>query len=1160
MAGPSDKEKPTLLPPVTLDHARWSPSDGVFLPRTEGVEAPEKTDPAVSVPRMPRNVTLDAPNSESATPPPLPLPADLDHDLPLPQVPRRYAVQALLGRGGMGAIWRVHDARLRRDLAMKVILNQVISGDALTRFAQEAQVTGQLEHPNIVPVHDMGRTADGAVYFTMKLVRGRALSAVLAERWAGVRGGQLSYERVVVELVSVMIRVCEAMAFAHTRGVVHRDLKPDNVMVGEFGEVQVMDWGLARLLASAEAEAEPVISDRQLNNPTRTHFGRVAGTPSYMAPEQARGEDGIGPAADVWALGALLYEVLCGHRAFDGSVEEVLVQVADAQVRPPSSRTDQAVSRELEQVVLRAMAADPADRYASAQAMAADLTAWSQGDLLDSVRYSQIQRLGHAVRRHRAVITAVSLTSVVAVVLLGWLAVRYVQDLNAALDVAQDESSKARAAEQEARVNLAESQAATADALVGAERFMDARRLYEEAMDGLDAFGQRTTGARLGLWSTVHLSRGALGHLDGDLLLHDGRRALLRRGDMLEEIALPTGQVVGNWPAPAGEILLAARGPGGLRVWVRSQGELALVNVEEGRSRPLFPVGDGMEIAAWPDRDLVLTWAPDLSDAGRTMAWTRGPDGGWDSRLLSEELIVGAWNDEHAVLTRYGRHSELWDLRRLEPVRRLSDEYAQAAFSPDGRAIVMHLQPSETLRAEDVLTGEARWTVPSEVRTPRTWSEDGRLVFVSGLDPGVVALDAQTGARRYRLDGDAGAIRGFTVHDGIALGSSAVTGTDAWVLPGPDDLPLGQVDADVADLIEVDLRGDLLAWVDPTQLHLHDLVANVELPGIPLHTEPRGVRLDAGGGRALVVGFDGSEIIDLRTGARTPLPVQDATAGAWLGDDVVAVGRQDGSIVAVGLDGVVRWESPREEGALRWDLVVDRARGRLLATAFHTGRIDVLDPDSGAVGGRMDAGAGAYTLTVDPQTGRVVAGTSDRLALVFGADGGEELRLDAHDGPVLGQALSPDGTLLATADFAGLVRIFDLSDGGRLLRADGGQAGPAFRIWWPEPDRLITVSGESVLVRDLTVADTLAEARTWMGRIDVAPLERARGLALHGLDEEAARALQDARAPALDRMRAWYRAGDATRAREALGEVDFGDGPGAAALSAGWQTLLQPRD
>ena len=271
----------------------------------------------------------------------------------------RYEPVGEVGRGGMGVVHEVFDKSLRRRLAMKVLLGSgpgrgpgsASNTRALSRFLEEAQITGQLEHPGVVPVHELGLDEHGDVYFTMSLVRGRSLSDIAKLARDAREGWTLT------RAVDVVLRVCETLAYAHARGVVHRDLKPANVMVGPFGETYVLDWGLARVLAQDDTKDLRLRAreDRGSERPDtvrvdaadtpgsdlRTMDGDVVGTPAYMAPEQAAGRIAeVGVRSDVYSLGAILYHVIAGRMPYVSEGEhpsghEVLARAAAGPPRPP---------------------------------------------------------------------------------------------------------------------------------------------------------------------------------------------------------------------------------------------------------------------------------------------------------------------------------------------------------------------------------------------------------------------------------------------------------------------------------------------------------------------------------------------------------------------------------------------------------------------------------------------------------------------------------------------------------------------------------------------------------------------------------------------------------------------------------------------------------
>src|SRR5215207_6693312 len=294
----------------------------------------------------------------------------------------RIQVRGEVGRGAMGQVLLGFDTKLRREMALKVthLPRGEIPRQLLARFVEEAQVNAQLEHPNIVPVHDLGLDPQGRAYFSMKLVRGRSLENILTARLNGDEATLAEFG--LRRLLDVFLQVCLAMEYAHARGVIHRDLKPANVMIGDFGEVAVMDWGVAKLKemaagVSTEAEAfaaeqepndggpvstpGPVTSVRADTKAWQTHDGAVLGTPHYMAPEQAKGL-AVDERSDLYSLGVMLYEILCGNVPFDHEDAAVVVKRVILEIPKPPSAHDPQVPPALETLVMRLLAKEPQDR------------------------------------------------------------------------------------------------------------------------------------------------------------------------------------------------------------------------------------------------------------------------------------------------------------------------------------------------------------------------------------------------------------------------------------------------------------------------------------------------------------------------------------------------------------------------------------------------------------------------------------------------------------------------------------------------------------------------------------------------------------------------------------------------------------------------------
>ncbi len=282
--------------------------------------------------------------------------------------PAHLVVQAELGRGGMGHVHPAMDRSLLRHVALKR-LDKAYAGHAFysDAFIAEAQITGQLEHPNIVPIHELAIDERGTPYFTMKLVQGTAFDAWLANHRLG------SVERIEGG-IEILVKVCDAIAYAHHRGVIHRDLKPENVMVGAFGQVYVMDWGLARLMRTTPASGARAL----MNQP-----GPV-GTPQFMAPEQARGKiELVDERADIFGLGALLYEILSGQCPYGrGNVEAILKRAKEGDVVPIDEACQRlAIAKRIRAIAARATHPDPNERFQTVSDLKTALVAFLKGGL-----------------------------------------------------------------------------------------------------------------------------------------------------------------------------------------------------------------------------------------------------------------------------------------------------------------------------------------------------------------------------------------------------------------------------------------------------------------------------------------------------------------------------------------------------------------------------------------------------------------------------------------------------------------------------------------------------------------------------------------------------------------------------------------------------------
>ena len=383
----------------------------------------------------------------------------------------RYRVLRPHAKGGLGEVFVAFDVELQREVALKEIQgHHADRAGSRARFLLEAKVTGRLEHPGVVPVYGLGTYADGRPFYAMRFIKGDSLHDALqrfhlqyaGKKDAGPRGLELR------RLLSRFVDVCNAIAYAHSRGVLHRDLKPDNIMLGAYGETLVVDWGLAKTLGngSATGASEEALQPLPATDSAPSLFGAIIGTPQYMAPEQAAGRgDSLGPAADVYALGATLYHLLTGKRPFpDDDVTKVL-RLVQSGAFPTPRETLAAVPRPLEAVCLKAMALRPEDRYGSAKELAADVERWLADEPVGAWREPPVVRLRRWGRRHRTLVTSacVLCVTVVAALFIGYLMLSQKQALILEVQGEKLEVQGEKLREQKQRV------LAQVDALLNAE-------------------------------------------------------------------------------------------------------------------------------------------------------------------------------------------------------------------------------------------------------------------------------------------------------------------------------------------------------------------------------------------------------------------------------------------------------------------------------------------------------------------------------------------------------------------------------------------------------------------------------------------------------------------------------------------------------------------
>jgi serine/threonine-protein kinase len=331
---------------------------------------------------------------------------------------QRFRVLRPHARGGLGAVLVALDTELHREVALKQILNEHANDPgSRRRFLLEAEITGALEHPGIVPVYGLGTYGDGQPYYAMRFIRGDSLKEAVerfhADPLLQTDGGQRSLE--LRKLLRQFVDVCNAIGYAHSRGVVHRDIKPANVILGNHGETLVVDWGLAKITGRSDSSGEErTLQVSSTSGSSETLPGSALGTPAYMSPEQAAGRlQEVGPRSDIYSLGATLYCVLTGRPPISGEAGEVLRAVQKGEF-PPPRQLDPSIDKALESVCQKALALNPAERYASTKALADDVERWLADEPVTAWRESPWCKARRWGRRNRTAVTAAAVAVLMA--------------------------------------------------------------------------------------------------------------------------------------------------------------------------------------------------------------------------------------------------------------------------------------------------------------------------------------------------------------------------------------------------------------------------------------------------------------------------------------------------------------------------------------------------------------------------------------------------------------------------------------------------------------------------------------------------------------------------------------------------------------------------
>jgi serine/threonine protein kinase/WD40 repeat protein len=610
---------------------------------------------------------------------------------------KKYAIGGVVAQGGMGAILDAREATTERTVAMKVMLDGS-SPEDLTRFVSEAKVTAQLEHPNIVPVHELGVDENDQVFYTMKFVRGVTLKKVLEEMAAGTKETIAKYP--LGTLLTIFQKVCDAVAFAHSKGVIHRDLKPENVMIGDFGEVLLMDWGLAKVLGvgapaygidgAMPSSALPTSDGdhRRVQEPSSlsssaTMAGSIMGTPQYMAPEQARGEvETMDARADIYALGAILYHLLALRPSVTGGDAMAIVEkVAAGEVETLGNGGGRSPDS-LAAVVRTAMAFEKEKRYASVAALQADITAYQNGFATSAEKAGLVKQLTLLIKRHKGAFA----TAAAAWAIITALGVWFVINLRAS----------ERATARQAKIAKAEAARATQAEGEAVARGEAARRSLAKSSLNLAEAAQRE-GNGPGM-------QAALAEVPDDLRDSTWNYLFEQSDTSIARVRTETNEIDRAVPHP--------RLPGVFAVCDRN-GNITLLEVRTGQR--------------------LLQFTPEKKFIHPVIEFS--PDG--------ERIAVGASDDSKLIRiaihsSKDGKELVAWD----------APKSAQLEFSTDGKLLLETEYGAKRIHVWDTADGTAAWSYPSAEANGvyGVFTADGQQAVTWGNGEGFRLVNAHDGS------------------------------------------------------------------------------------------------------------------------------------------------------------------------------------------------------------------------------------------------------------------------------------------------------------------------------------------------------------------------------------------------------------------------------
>ncbi len=893
------------------------------------------------------------------------------------ETPGRYTRESEHARGGMGRVLLVHDEHLGRDIALKELLPipgqsdltpqtpARLSAGLIARFLQEARITGQLEHPAIVPVYELGTRNDGSLYYTMKLVRGGSMAE-------SIRKAATLEDR--LKLLPHFVDLCQAIAYAHSRGVIHRDLKPGNVMVGEFGETVVIDWGLAKAKGKKDIHEEELsrtfemISKGHAADAVNTAYGYALGTPAYMPPEQAKGQlDQIDERSDVYSLGAILYELLTGRLPFKGdSLADTLKKVITEEPRPIREFTPDAPP-ELAAIAMRALRKDPKDRYESAKDLAQEVQRFQSGALVRAYKYTLTDRAARFIRRHRTLVGTVAAAALLLVAFGAYSFWRINAERDQAL-VARDNESLAR---QEAERTIEQ---------LEYSNYVSAIRLAQADIDAHNPTMARSRlmdcPVRYRNWEWGYL----FDRLDSSLVSLYGHSGIVTAAsfspDRTRIVTASYDRSAKVWDAKTGQQLTTLFG---------HSDRIASVSFDRDGRRVVT--------ASW-DKSAKI-WDLDTGQALTTLSGHSGavvdasfrPDGGC--------VVTCSWD----------KSAKVWDAvtgQHLFTLTGHSRSVTSASFRIDGAQIVT-ASDDGTVKVWDAATGQELVTLSGNSRPVNSamFSPNGTRIVAALLDGAAKVWDTETGRELTTLYGHTGRVLSASFSPDS---TRIVTGSDdrtamVWdVATGRNLFALSGHSRGVVNASFSPEGTQILTASDDASAKVWDAQINFQFDTNSDRSE-----------RLVEASFspDGKRI--LTASQDNWVKVWDAQTDEVL---VTLVGKTGTLVDASFSPDGTRIVTPTVDNAAKiWNALTGQ---NLMTLSGHSGRISDASFSSDGT--------------------RIVTASVDKSAKVWNAETGQEIMtMYGHDGAVTSASFSPDGNRIVTTSWDKSTKIWDVQTGDVLF-------------------------------------------------------------------------------------------------------------------------------